>query len=425
MRIFLTLIFTFINFQLLQARVLPLSEYNYPIQSPYIATLTAVSVPTCDVRYTEVLTKYKNIAGQEFEYSFYLSPSGQFNGQVLIVFVGLGSDENNAVAKNYVCEGNKNHYDVIVAPNSFTKDYAKNSSWTGVPGQPYLDAQEIYEYTKALTHTPEFLSLNPRSLSVLGYSHGALMSAHLLEMDRHSGSPLFTNALLINPPVDLLYGIKKLDSVRESTRLSLIKAIEFLTQADKWRKLFRGEPSRERFYSEYEDNFKYDEEDAKMLVSAAFRKSIAPVVEEILRHRYHPDIPSLPPLSSRGYDAAKAKRRLAIGKISYEKYMESFVKRYVYGDEISTESLNAQNSLHVFTDLLKQSYIRIVTSSDDFLLQSHQDIPWLDQILQDRFIAYPRGGHLGNVVFDRNTADLRSWLNSGRFPHEVENLARD
>lgn len=405
---------------LMQARIVPLENYDYPIKSAYIATATVTALPICDLDFEKIKVKLIRNDEKDLSYKFYLSRSKAPSEKALIIFAGLGSNENDEVAQMYACLANRNGYHAIVAPNSFTRDYARNSSSSGVPGHPYVDAAELLNYLSLLFQTDSWERLKVKELKSLGYSHGALVNMHILALMKQSRMSHFQSSLLINPPVDLLYSVDQLDEGVETTNLNIIKAIKFLIRSDSWKKFFGKDLKFRNFYENYQSEIRIDEKAAKGLISAVFKASIPPVVDEILKKHPHPDFKPLPPPSVRYYTQARNHRRIQIEKLSYSDYIELFVKRFVAPNRnTSTQDLNNESSLFRYEQqLIDSDKIRVMTNANDFLLHPATDVAWLNKTLNNKIIIYPTGGHLGNIIYKDNLLNFKSWINNSSFLHE-------
>lgn len=394
------------------AKLMSTSDYDFPIKSPSIASLTTMILPTCQPQYQ----KLKLSGG----FKTYLSRSQKPSGRAAFLISGLGGSVGNPLADFLTCEVNAAGYDVFTIPNSFTADYAKRVSASGLPGQPYVDAHEIYNVIYAIYKSESFQRLNTRETKLIGYSHGGILAWHIFQFDRQKGYRLFSDALLMSPPLDMLYGIRELDRKGRLPAPDLLKGFKFLKRTKKLRARAQTDPRPERIYLSYEKEMRLDVELADRYLGAGFKMMIPPVIEEALEKHSHPDFPPLPPLGSIEYRYALKERRQQMRRYSFEDYLNKFIIQIMYSEaRVQAEDINVQNSLLEYqTELRNEPRIRIITNSDDFLLNA-QHVKWLESTAGTRTLIYPRGGHMGNLLFPHNRAALRHWLGTGHLPHEL------
>jgi hypothetical protein len=88
-----------------------------------------------------------------------------------------------------------------------------------------------------------------------------------------------------------------------------------------------------------------------------------------------------------------------IRQINYGDYAEHFVLPYLIrtGRVTSREQVLANTDLTQSTELLRNNpKVRVQICEDDFLL-TPTDLPWFRSTFGNNLVAYPVGGHLGNL----------------------------
>lgn len=409
------ILFTFILMSLSSAafaKTFTIPDYPYPIVSPSIASLTSQALPSCALSYQKI-----KLSGG---FTVYLSKTLQPSGKALLLMTGLGGDQKSPLSEFLTCEANSKGHHVFVIPNSFTVKYARQVSAQGLPGQPKVDSGEVYELVYELYKSSEFSTLGISDTKLLGYSHGGLLAWHVFNFDRSEGFRLFSEALLLNPPVDLLYGIRVLDRKAQLASPDPLKGLKFLRRTKRLRKQLASEQNPERFYWSYQTQMRMDEKLADRYLGAGFKSYLSPVITEVLERYSHPDFPPLPPRASVTYRYALRQRQKKISAMGFEDYLNQFVMPIMYGQaRVQVEDLNSNNSLFDYeTELRLNKRVRIITNSDDFLLAPGHS-RWIQSALTDRAVVFPRGGHLGNLLFPKNRIALADWLSTGRLSHEL------
>jgi ABC-type phosphate transport system auxiliary subunit len=103
-------------------------------------------------------------------------------------------------------------YHVILLPSPFSWHFALGASRDGIVGITQKDSEDLYS---AMLHIKELVtkkySMQIQSVGVLGYSLGALHSAFIEKIDQEEKLLNIKTVLAINPPVDLVFGLNRLD----------------------------------------------------------------------------------------------------------------------------------------------------------------------------------------------------------------------
>jgi ABC-type transporter lipoprotein component MlaA len=306
-------------------------------------------------------------------------------------------------------------FSVAIVSNAFSFEFIARGGSVPVPGNAPVDARDVHVALDAIARDlaaeyPERIGAKVYLGYSLGAFHGFFIAAQ--ERDAPSGRVRFDRYLLLDPPVRLLYGMKRLDGFydvplalpepeREAeVRRILRKAVTVASQAQAAR---LGSGSYSRIESTDigeatltpEVALPFSNREAEFLIGLAFRRSLQVV---LFASQEREDLGVL--LTER-----RRMRRLPvyeeIGDYSFEMYLYAFVLPY-YRDRLGTiasaEQLIAMNDLHAVADRLRaHPELRVFANRNDFLT-SDEDITWLTELVgPERVHFFPRGGHLGNL----------------------------
>lgn len=318
---------------------------------------------------------------------------------LVFVLAGIGEYEDAKVANNLALPLLDRGHHVVIFPSVFTEMFAQSFSSTGYVGFLPADAADMLEaFSVAKDHIQEDQRLFFHSSSVVGYSLGALTAAHM-----QKSSP-FEKVVLINPPIDLLHGLKFLDQAALKGKKPTI-----------WNTLFgRYTPLRDiSFHNKTidqleEENFKryvrklenVRQNDLTSLIGHLLKTSLSGVV---LASQEAYDLDIFQTISKGSFDFSELIRRRSdqAKKVSFQEYAKDYLSRFyreVLGrEDFSLEKMNHLSSLYnLERELLSHQNLFLIHNRDDFLLKN-EDQMYLEKAFGPRLLFFPRGGHLGNL----------------------------
>jgi predicted alpha/beta-fold hydrolase len=140
---------------------------------------------------------------------------GTHNGPgapMLVILPGIhssGQSSHTNVFRKMALERGMNY---VVLPNSLSEAMLEDKP-INHPGNPRVDAESTHQILSQLKESyPEYF----QSISVGGYSYGALHGANLVRFDEEKDQRLIDGTLVaISPPQDLDHSMRQLDSLRE------------------------------------------------------------------------------------------------------------------------------------------------------------------------------------------------------------------
>lgn len=393
---------------LAQARVVDSKDYGFSQTDPYKATIgSAVLNPGKALLEDFDLVVHPDVPVLSADYRLHVrffpaTTQATVGRPLLHIIAGLGGDEMGSLSSYFAAEAQRQGFSVIVYPNSLTRNFSLSASGDGVVGAAAIDAQDYGPVIRAalaeLGGRGQFFDRHLLS----GYSHGALLAAFIQDIDSRLDSPLFERTLLLNSPVNLLYGIRTLDRFSGLYGFSVFRllgpGLGAKKAVERYRRIATTEESQGAFFS----RIRLSKREEKGLIGRLLMSSLSSTIAASQHVR---DLGIL-----RKHDG-----RFLIPKISFEAYVERFFAALfkAEGRDFNLDGLNQQNSLRVLEDHLRSdARVSIIHNADDFLLEAG-DLDWIEDTFKERALLFPRGGHLGNVYYRDNRQAFQNWLSTG------------
>lgn len=310
---------------------------------------------------------------------------------VVYYIPGLGSYRLDRSTLAYADMLYRNGYSVVTFSNPFHRDFMQRASTVATPGYGPADCDDVVSVLKLIREDIEKRYPHRATASHLsGVSHGAYLTLMVAAREAAGRGKFlaFDRYVAVNPPVDLAEALEHLDKMFKAP----------LT----WPAPERGERMKNAIYKAlyYADNgldisgdIPLTREESQFLIGLYFRNTLmGTIVESQTRH-------DLRVLKS---DPKKFIRREVYEearRISYQEYMNQFVVPYFLKQnaDVTTASLLKGADLRTDSQLLQDNpKIRVQICEDDFLL-AKRDVEWFRSTFGERLLAYPVGGHLGNL----------------------------
>ena len=197
------------------------AEYKYPYRDPYIATATTaiLSDDGATPRANSEVVHVPGLPGRN------KLPSLEGRGDVSIalyrqnrpaplifILAGIGSNAYFGVGPYLASIFHREGAHIVILPSPMSWNFALSASRSGAPGFAPDDARDLYEVMqKSLATLRERYDLKITAISFMGVSLGALQGAYLSVIDDDERKIGIAKYLLVNPPVDLFYAVRKLD----------------------------------------------------------------------------------------------------------------------------------------------------------------------------------------------------------------------
>ena len=235
----------------------------------------------------------------------------------------------------------------------------------------------------------------------MGVSLGALEGAYLSVIDTEERKIGIEKYLLVNPPLDLYYALKKVDEWhalqnkfgRDKSKEIVAKAIGIVESLSEER---RDDPAvMDRLVKKFGS---FTTEELQFLIAESLQSQLSELVyvtqvihdQKVLRaakDEVRKRLQEAQGLTSMDYNEKIGLPLWRIQEGEPQADLESFIKR---------------GSLAPILDRLRgNSKVHIMHNADDFLADK-KSIEELKETLGDQVMLYPYGGHLGNLWFPEN-----------------------
>ncbi|MEN0059683.1 MAG: hypothetical protein AAGB31_12665 [Bdellovibrio sp.] len=381
--------------------------YSPVLENPWAMTASAILIQPQQDRSVrgeiQLLPQRENIFLVENASTAKFTYQLQKNKKAPLIYIipgtGASHTSNTSLALAERLYGLGYHVVTVASPLNWT--FAVSSSVNALPGHPEQDAQDLY---KILVKIHKFLraehGLKPVTTSLTGYSLGALESLFVKRIDDSRQQLKLSRVLLINPPVDLIYAVHKLDEMYEfgSNIPAGRKAYIVGRLADVGLDLLnslQGPPTPldlERILK----TLGFTNRDLAYLIAGSFRTSLK---DTIFASQQVHDLKILKRPATRFH---RNNRYDEAGAISFADYMNHFVLpnlQKTKGSQYQIQDLNEESSLYQFAEMIKTNpQIFLAHAQDDFLLKE-SDLTWLQDTFGERALIFPYGGHCGNIAF--------------------------
>ncbi|MGN6386228.1 MAG: MlaA family lipoprotein [Verrucomicrobiota bacterium] len=326
--------------------------------------------------------------GKELRYSSWMQPGP---APLVCYLPGLGSHRLDRSTLAYADMLYRHGYSVVAISNPFQKEFMKDASTVAVPGYGPADCDDVATALKYVVADVESRTKFPiTSTALTGVSHGAFFTLMMAARDALNveNKISFDRYVAVNPPVILAKALEELDKMFRAPLA--------------WPADERVDRMREAIYKalyfannglDVSGDIPLTREESQFLIGLVFRYTLVSTIMESQR---------LHNLGVLKHDPRKWVRKDAyreIRRISYEEYMNRFVLPYLMKEQGGgdRQELLAATDLKQFTNVLTGNpKVRVQICEDDFLL-TPPDVEWFHRTFGTNLVAYPVGGHLGNL----------------------------
>jgi hypothetical protein len=385
--------------------------YRYPYKDPYLATTTVAILNGTEKPQTSEIKDLRLTVQENRNNIYLLEGKGlmryrlyQQKGSAPLIFImpGLAGSAYSGAAR-FLAEWLAGHgFHVLILPSPFNWNFTLAASASATPGQTREDTQDLYAVMRlVLDDIKTRYHVQVGKIGVLGFSDGALYSAFLSKMDAEKWQIGADTYLLINPPVDLLEAIKKLDDMADIGKdysidqRSNLEVYGFGVVTDALQK----DINNPAYFADWDKRLKLSDKQMQYLIGKAMRDAVGDTV-------YVMDIVKDPtilktPINSVSHGGALEEAR----SYSLMDYVNKFLvpKWRANGrTNLSFKALEYQNSLKGIKSVLQKKQTVFLMHNLDDILVSKEDIAFLENLFGDRATIYPYGGHMGNLWYPEN-----------------------
>ena len=395
----------------LLTRSIQAAEYKYPYHDPYLATATTAilssdgaTVPV-DSRILRVpgLPGRNGLPGLEGRGHVSLALYCQKRpAPLLFILAGLGSNPYFGVAPYLASSFYRAGFHVVILPSPMSWNFALSASRSGAPGYVPQDARDLYEVMqRTLTTLRDRYAIRFTAIHFLGVSLGALEGAHLSVIDADERKLGIARYLLINPPVDLDYAVKKIDAwSRLGRKFGPEKSRQLVSEALAIVDSFSDErrddaPVFDRLASRFAG---FTTEELQFLIAQNLQSQLQELV--YATQAIHDQRVFTAPKDNMRDRLAEAQRFTLADY--HEKIGVPLWQKQAGDSRTDRETFLRRSSLTRIMDRLRGNHkVHIVHNADDFL-DERRSIEALKEALGDQMTLYPYGGHLGNLWYREN-----------------------
>ena len=387
------------------------AEYKYPYHDPYLATATTaiLSGDGLTPRLRSEILHVPGLSGRNQLPS--LEGRGEMSvalyrqnrpAPLLFILAGLGSSPYFGVAQYLASLFYPEGFHIVILPSPMSWNFALSASRSGAPGHAPEDARDLYEaMQKCLAVLRDRQNIKISGINFMGVSLGALEGAYLSVIDADERKIGIEKYLLVNPPVDLSYAVKKLDEWNAlQTKFGSDKSKDIVAKA-----------------IAIVESFSEDRRDDPAVFDRLAKKFASFTTEELqflIAENLQSQLPELIYVTQVIHDqnvltAPKDQTRKRIQEarsFTLTDYNEKIAlplwRRQTAEPQADLATFIRRGSLATILDRLRgNSKVRIVHNADD-PLADRKSIAELKEALGDQVKLYPYGGHLGNLWFPEN-----------------------
>ena len=387
------------------------ADYKYPYRDPYLATATSAILGNNEAasRDESKILRLPGLPGRnklpglegrgEVSLAFYRQNRP---APLLFILAGVGSSPYFGVGPYLADLFHRVGAHVVILPSPMNWNFALSASRSGAPGYVPQDARDLYDVMqRALTTLRDRYGIKPTAVRFLGVSLGALEGAYLSVIDADEAKIGIANYLLINPPLDLGYAIKKIDEwSRLEKKFGKEKSRELVSSAlgivDSLLDEKADDPAViDRLAKKFSS---FSDEELKYLLAVTLQNQL---YELIYVTQVMHDQNVLP--APRGDKRKRLEEAKTFTLGDYNSKIAAPLWQKQLGDaQVEPESLLEASSFARIMDRLRNNpKVRILHNLDDFMADK-KSIEALKEELGERVTLYPYGGHLGNLWYPEN-----------------------
>jgi hypothetical protein len=390
-------------------------DYKYPYHDPYLATIT-IAMLNADgltpglkrqVIHVPVLPERNHLPSLEGRGELSVALYRQSHpAPLLFILSGIGSNPyfglGTYFARLFYQEGSH----IVILPSPMSWNFALAASRSGAPGYAPEDARDLYEaMQKTLGVLRTRYDVKITGVNFIGASLGALEGAYLSVIDAEERKIDIQRYLLVNPPLDLSYALKKLDewdALRNAfgrDRSARIRA-NALAIVETYSKERRDDPAIvDRLAKEFS---RFTTEELQFLIAESVQTVLPELVyvTQVIRDQHVLT-------AARGHIRQRLREAKGVTLMEYsEKIAGPLWRLDAAAPHADLEGVSRRGSLAQIVDQLRgNSRVHIMHNADDVLAE-RKSIEELKEAMGDHMTLYPYGGHLGNLWYAENKGDI-------------------
>ncbi|MFB0963231.1 MAG: serine/threonine protein kinase [Pseudomonas sp.] len=409
------------------------ADYQFPLHNPFEATIAGTPSALRPALPDDADIKQR-------DYSLRLRPEREFtlpsnfwpvktfryrlaeqSGPAPLIFIiaGTGAHYSNSTMEylKKLFYGAGFHVAQISSPTAY--DFMVGASPYATPGYSPQDARDLYSVMQAIKKQQDDLEVTDWHLT--GYSLGGLQAAFVSHLDEQKQAFNFKRVLLLNPPVNLYISTTNLNRLVTTQAVGSNDHRTFYeVLMDKLTRYFN-----QKGHFDFNEAVLFDFQNSKqklsdnqlaMLIGSAFRFASADInfTSDLINRRgiITPaqqkinDGTSLTPFFKRAllcdFECYIEQQLLPFWKVHFKQ--QKLALEPPTAEDL--EELSQASGLHALADYLSTTdKIAVMHNADDIILGAG-DLGFLKDHFAERLTLYPYGGHLGNLNYRDNGADI-------------------
>lgn len=335
----------------------------------------------------------------DLKYKLWMQPKP---APIVVILPGTGSFYSSskiiALAELFYLKG----YSVLAISDVFNWQFSESASSVRTPGFTPVDSADMYyALCKIFSSLDEKYKNKITDKMLVGFSLGALHALFIadLESKLQNNKLGFSRYLALNPPVDLLYAVHKIDDFYSAG--NYLSREQLTGSISKGLQLYQKAIDKKLESSAVID---LSSNQAKYIIGLDFHTTLSELIYSINSRE------KLASLHQEYNWFSREDLYNEIDKFSFYSYLALILKpcyEKSTGKNMSIDEFNRASSLTAIENTLKNNKkIKIIHTTDDFLLDESQR-KWLENTMGDRLVMLNHGGHCGYMYF-KQAADVIS-----------------
>ena len=400
-------------------------KYGYPITGSYEATILGTpdrlkSPPPAEISSKRLLLDViPDLRKPEvFFYDEGLRCTFAYQDReapLVFLIAGTGAGDQSSKMEAMTRELYKAGFHVVALPSPTHPNFIVSASRSHIPGDLTEDAEDLYRVME-LVWSKVKRDIEVTDFYIGGYSLGGTQAAFVARLDEERKVFNFRKVLMVNPVVNLYSSFSRIEELLDRMpggareigsyfNKMLTKFSEFYRQGDL-------DLNDEFLYAAYKAKL-LSRDESGALIGLAFRVSLAGMI-------FSSDV-----MTNSGYVVPKNRVLtetdplgdyflvcIHLGFINYlDEYFYPYLQKKRPG--LTREELINSLGLKSIEGYLRASpKFGVMTNEDDFIL-APGELDYLRDLFEGRIKVYSRGGHLGNLEYSDNMADIVGFYKQG------------
>ena len=328
---------------------------------------------------------------------------------LVFLIAGAGASDRSAKLMTMMQTFFQAGYHVITLPSPTNANFIISASQSSIPGDLTEDAADLYRAMETAWKQVAG-DIEVSSFNLCGYSLGATQAAFVAKLDEKRRIFNFRKVLMINPPVNLYSSVIRIEELlKQIPGGSRKQGIFFNRMLSKFSEYYRYGNfvaiNDDFLYSIYTERL-FSREETAGLIGLTYRINLAGMIfsSDVMTNSGYvvPKNRALSPTDSL-FDYFLVSTHLSFFDYFNEYFYPYFQKRR---PGLTRQALIDSQSIKSIEGYLKSSAkFGVMTNENDFILTGAER-DYLRQLFGARAKIYPRGGHLGNLEYRENLADM-------------------